>query len=103
MCGNRHEDGIAQRTIREVFKVATSLAEECSVKISASMLELYNDSLIDLLPLKGRIQKLRIRQSGTGTVRVEGLQEYVANNELELMNLFRSGKKQRVVMGNAMN
>jgi len=101
MCGNHHEDGIAQRTIREVFKVAKSLGEECSVKISASMLELYNDCLIDLLPHKGRIQKLRIRQNGS--VQVEGLQEYIASNESELINMFRSGKKQRVIMGNAMN
>jgi len=103
MCGNHHEDGIAQRTMREVFKVAKSLGEEYSVKISGSMLELYNDCLIDLLPHKGRIQKLRIRHHGTGTVQVEGLQEYSASNESELINMFRSGKKQRVIMGNAMN
>jgi len=103
MHGNRHEDGIAQRAIREVFKVIKGLGEDCAVKISASMLELYNDCLIDLLPVKGTIQKIRIRQDGTGTVRVEGLQEHEANNESELMKMFRTGNKQRVIMGNAMN
>jgi len=103
MYGNHREDGIAQRTIREVFEVAMGLNDSCSVTVSATMLELYNDRLIDLLPQNAGIQKLRVRQDGAGKVRVDGLQEHVANNEIELLDLFASGKRKRSVAGNAMN
>jgi len=103
MYGNNQVDGVAQHTIKEVFKVAMELGEDHSVKISASMLELYNDRLIDLLPLRGGSQKLRIRHEGTGAVRVDGLQEHVVNDESDLLAMFLSGKKQRIITGNAMN
>jgi len=73
------------------------------VEISASMLELYNDRLIDLLAKKGETRKLRVRQDGSGTVRVEGLQELKAKDSSELMDIFRSGAKRRIMTGNAMN
>jgi len=103
MYGKSNEDGIAQRAIREVFNLSKGLGDDCSVEISASMLELYNDRLIDLQGKKGETHKLRVRQDGAGTVRVEGLQELKAKDSSELMDIFRSGVKQRIMTGNAMN
>jgi len=103
MYGNHREDGIAQRTIREVFEVAMGLNDSRSVTVSATMLELYNDRLIDLLPENGESLKLRVRHDGAGTVRVEGLQGHVAKNSSELLDLFAAGKRKRSVAGNAMN
>lgn len=103
MYGNSSDDGIAQRTVREVFKVARGLGEHHSVTVSASMLELYNDGLIDLLPQNGETRKLRIRQEGSGIVRVDGLQEHVANTAEEMLRIFQTGKQQRIISGNTMN
>jgi len=74
------------------------------------MVELYNNTLVDLLSPMRRNQcgqcgapKLSVRQDRAGIVQVERLAEREAKDASELMDLLLRGLAQRTVAANAMN
>jgi len=106
MYGTPHQEGIAQRMIREVFSQVEDLPDQ-AVKITGSMIELYNNHLIDLLrPLdrQGRqTPPLAVNLGKAGGVEVEGLAEEAAEDAAKLKAIFRRGLHQRSVAEHALN
>lgn len=107
MHGSAHDEGISQRMIRELFAQVewfTDIGEKIS--IAGSMLELYNNSLIDLLrPVdrRGRQYPPVEIHLKSDVVEVEGLERLQATNIEELKAILERGLAQRSVASNALN
>lgn len=100
--------GLAPRAIVEIFKVLENRKESFSIKVSANMLELYNDSIRDLVPCsKGSTGKsLRIKlaeHSGSGLVEVDGAETVQVKCATDLLGLFRRGTQSRTTASTKMN
>jgi len=120
--GTPEQEGIAPRAIVELFRILDGLRERHSISVTGSMVELYNNTLIDLLrpagsgagggrPLAGGggaavaagTPKLSVRQDRTGSVQVDRLFEREARDAAELCALLDRGLAQRRVAASAMN
>ncbi|GMH44105.1 hypothetical protein BSKO_12039 [Bryopsis sp. KO-2023] len=100
MTGDKDNPGIIPRAMQDVF-LTNSEAETCSV--SAYMLELYQDSLLDLLGPENH-PRLRIKTDpSTGIVRVEGARICAAKSSGELMKVFQAGLRKRKTAATMLN
>lgn len=94
MEGRSADPGVAPRAIAEVFKIIIDISSEWSYSVTFSMLEIYNESIFDLLVSDGTSggsgssttggnrdnkerdrDKLDIRQTSEGNI-VPGLTEH---------------------------
>lgn len=74
-------------------------------------MELYNEQLVDLLvnPVKdpnnpnAKKKKLEIREKPNEGIKVDGLMEFVIENEKEITHRYNTGKSHRVVAFTEMN
>lgn len=107
MEGPEHDRGVNFRALRELFSLRDDrmAAEnfECSMKLS--ILEVYNEAIVDLLEGNGRpsgaaspsaIKGLDVRVGKNG-VYVENLIEVEVNDESDVLNLMRLGHSHRSV------
>ena len=100
--------GLAPRAIVEIFKVLSDKEQSFDVSVSANMLELYNDSIRDLVPCsKGSAGKpLRIKlaeHSGSGLVEIDGAETVKVKDANSLLDLFRRGTQSRTTASTKMN
>jgi hypothetical protein len=107
MYGVPGQEGTAPRTIQELYRVVELGKSRYDYLVTASMLELYRNDLIDLLNKasdgKPSSKKLNVRQDKSGTVSVENLMERECNNPKELSDLLEEGNSHRTVASTAMN
>jgi len=106
MYGVPGAEGTAPRTIDEIFQVIDKRKSRFSYTVMGSMLELYNNELLDLLA-KGTAgaskTKLNVKVEKSGFVSVENLVEQECKTAQELRSLLERGEKQRTVAATAMN
>ncbi|KAJ0408155.1 hypothetical protein P43SY_002125 [Pythium insidiosum] len=105
MEGPDHDRGVNHRALQELFRLRDDRVATGSLTISMklSMLEVYNESIMDLLdnagaspaPLEQR-KTLEIRMGKQG-VYVENLMEVEVVNEKDVTDLMRLGKSHRSV------
>ena len=77
MEGSSDNRGVSPRAIAELLSQVEQLRETSTYSLTLSMLEIYNETILDLLPLNASAkekEKLDIRQTADGNV-VEGLTE----------------------------
>lgn len=74
MEGYGSDYGISPRSIDELFKLVDSMQASWSFTLTLSMLEIYNESILDLLDNNSNKEKLDIRQTPEGNI-VSGLIE----------------------------
>merc|ERR1712048_44744 len=104
MYGSSGDDGIAPRAVSELFKSIERLRYSCDVTVTASMVELYQSEVYDMLCSRThRGTKLRIRDDRSGAVRIDGLEEVPARSVSELQKLLRRGVAHRATASHAMN
>lgn len=107
MYGSAEKEGIASRAISELFRIIQSIRHRYSIAVTGSMIELYNNTLVDLLrPVRqgGRCPlKLSVRQDRAGSVQVDRLFEREVKDAAELKALLDRGLAQRRVAASTMN
>eukprot|EP00440_Ansanella_granifera_P063333 gb/GFBE01068674.1/.p1 GENE.gb/GFBE01068674.1/~~gb/GFBE01068674.1/.p1 ORF type:complete len:794 (+),score=111.61 gb/GFBE01068674.1/:1-2382(+) len=107
MYGTSQEEGIAQRMIREVFLQVENLGQDRAVAITGSMIELYNNHLVDLLRPVDRHGRqhppLRVQLNKDRGVQVDGLAQESSKNAEELKAIFERGLTQRSIAGHSLN
>jgi len=111
MYGTREQEGIAPRSIMELFEIVDRIHKRYSVTVTGSMVELYNNQLVDLLrpvPRRGSIPgnsspKLSLRQDRAGSVQVQDMKEQEVKDASQLKALLDRGIAQRTVAANTMN
>ena len=77
MEGGAGNKGVSPRAIEELLNQIEQLKDSCVYVVTLSMLEIYNETILDLLPLSSskEKEKLEIRQTGDGGNQVVGLTE----------------------------
>mmetsp|Transcript_13699 Transcript_13699/g.38927 ORF Transcript_13699/g.38927 Transcript_13699/m.38927 type:complete len:257 (+) Transcript_13699:2-772(+) len=107
MYGVPGNEGTAPRTIREVYRVTEEGKSRFDYTVTGSMLELYQNELVDLLSkgqdIAASKSKLSIRTEKSGAVTIENLTEQECAGAEELSALLERGNEQRTVASTAMN
>lgn len=94
------ERGITPRSFKRIFDVIRG-SEKTQYLVSASMFELYNEEVNDLLNLEGK--NLKIKENPEKGFYIQDLQSQMVKNESELMHIMEVGNKNRKTSSTAMN
>merc|ERR1712151_835564 len=107
MYGVPGQEGTAPRTINELFDVIHRCEHRYTCIVAGSMLELYRDTLVDLLskgPVNGgRAKPLNVKLDGKGGVSIENLTEERCHSAEELKDILERGNAQRTTAATQMN
>jgi hypothetical protein len=103
MQGPRQDPGVNKRALSELFSLSSQEPGNCRFRVS--MLEVYNESIIDLLVRGGSGPSARheVRQDKQGRVYVEGLIESDVTSLEEVEGLMNLGAQNRTVGNNNIN
>ncbi|XP_056138323.1 kinesin-like protein KIFC3 [Lampris incognitus] len=100
MMGTKDKPGVNIRSVRELLRICAE-KEKVSYTLKISMLEIYNDSLNDLLS-KTSGTTLEIRVQGK-SVSVPGLTQIQVQTEEDILNVMETGEKNRKIASTKMN
>lgn len=122
MYGIPGQEGTAPRTIREIYDLIERHGEHHEHTVYASMMELYNNELVDLLydrspqrrsslprrdsldiGQKPELPRLTVQTEKSGEVNIENLTEALCPSWQELHSILERGAAQRRVAATAMN
>ena len=92
--------GIIPRAISFIFQSLTESATEIEYTIKCSMLEIYKETLKDLIGSRG---ELKIKQDKRKCIFVEGLTEVYVVCEEEILEILALGESNRTVASTKMN
>ncbi|KAJ8411274.1 hypothetical protein AAFF_G00172800 [Aldrovandia affinis] len=100
MMGPRDKPGVNIRSIRELLRICKE-RENITYAMKISMLEIYNDSINDLLS-KNPTGHLEIRTQGK-SVTVPGLTHIGVKTEADILSVMELGEKNRKIASTKMN
>eukprot|EP00746_Dinoflagellata_sp_MGD_P005749 gnl/MRDRNA2_/MRDRNA2_111134_c0_seq1.p1 gnl/MRDRNA2_/MRDRNA2_111134_c0~~gnl/MRDRNA2_/MRDRNA2_111134_c0_seq1.p1 ORF type:complete len:835 (-),score=249.09 gnl/MRDRNA2_/MRDRNA2_111134_c0_seq1:256-2574(-) len=103
MYGSKDHPGITPRTIEEIFRKVATDAERFSYSISVSMMELYNNELVDLLSGEEGSAKPKIRMDQKGMVILENVTQSQVATAKAMNERLDFGFKRRQVAQTMMN
>ncbi|KAG0044847.1 kinesin-like protein Klp5 [Gryganskiella cystojenkinii] len=97
--GTTEKPGIIFLTMQELFERVKELEDEKIIEISVSYLEVYNETIRDLLvvPTATKSESLHLREDSTKKVFIPGLTEHHPKGIDELMDLVFKGNGHRTV------
>ncbi|KAK7262798.1 hypothetical protein RJT34_30379 [Clitoria ternatea] len=102
--GGENNPGLTPRAIAELFGILKRDSNKYSFSLKAYMVELYQDTLIDLLlPKNGKHLKLDIKKDSTGMVVVENVTVMSISTMEELNSIIQRGSERRHISGTQMN
>ena len=95
--GTTQEPGIIHLTMQDLFERISEHTEEKRTEVSLSYLEIYNETIRDLLVPGGSKAGLMLREDANQTVSVAGLSSHHPQNVQEVMNMIREGNTYRTI------
>ncbi|XP_059435975.1 kinesin-like protein KIN-14E isoform X2 [Corylus avellana] len=102
--GSENNPGLTPRATAELFKITRRDGNKFSFSLKAYMVELYQDTLIDLLlPTNAQRLKLDIKKDLEGMIHVENVTVVSISTFEELLSIIQSGFEQRHTSGTQMN
>lgn len=103
-CGKTHtitgtpqEPGIIHLTMQDLFERIAEKTEEKVIEVSLSYLEIYNETIRDLLVPGGSKAGLMLREDANQGVSVAGLSSHRPQNVQEVMSMIREGNAYRTM------
>ncbi|PSC68795.1 kinesin KIF3B [Micractinium conductrix] len=99
--GLHPEAGIIPRTFGQIF-AAIGASQDQTFLVRASMLEIYNEEIRDLLS-KNPKNRLDMHEAKDSSVYVKGLNSFVVKSEAEIAAVLEAGKRNRSVGATLMN
>ncbi|XP_051749425.1 uncharacterized protein si:dkey-96l17.6 [Ctenopharyngodon idella] len=102
---DRRSPGIIPRTFTKIFEIIQDNESKFEFKVSAYMLELYNDRLQDLFvsPTEAFSKRIEIKRDRKGLVFAQGAETKEAASAGELFALFEQGCANRHIAATKMN
>lgn len=94
------EKGIIPRTIDDLFEKIKSSPEDISYQIKFSIIQIYKECVYDLITGE---KDLKIKESPSKGIYVEGLSEFFIDNTDDFLNLLQLSQEQRIVSGTKLN
>ncbi|ESW30047.1 hypothetical protein PHAVU_002G120200 [Phaseolus vulgaris] len=102
--GAENNPGLTPRATAELFRILRRDSNKYSFSLKAYMLELYQDTLVDLLlPKNAKRLKLDIKKDSKGMVAVENVTIVSISTVEELNSIIQRGSEQRHTSGTRMN
>lgn len=102
--GTESDPGLVPRATRELFKIMEHCRTRFSFSLKVCMVELYQDSLVDLLlPQNGKRLKLNVKKNSKGMVCIENATVLKVSCIEEFTACIVSGVEQRHISGNIMD
>ncbi|XP_077216389.1 kinesin-like calmodulin-binding protein (ZWICHEL) [Tasmannia lanceolata] len=102
--GSEGNPGLTPRATSELFKVLRRDSNKFSFSLKAYIVELYQDTLVDLLlPKNAKRMKLEIKKDSKGMVSVENVTVVPISNYEDLRSIILRGSEQRHTSGTQMN
>jgi kinesin family protein 18/19 len=95
MVGYRGHEGLMIRAVRAVFQQAAEMASSRTYTIKMSYLEVYNETIRDLLVPKGCTAPLELRDDGVKGVVVSNLTEISPANTEDVLECLSRGNANR--------
>ncbi|QDZ21294.1 kinesin [Chloropicon primus] len=102
MEGPRDDPGVNTRAIAELFRLAEERGEDYEINVSASVLEIYNEQLRDLL-VRDNSKKLEAKLAKDGSVHVPGLTAMKVGTPQDIVKVMEVASKNRAVSATNMN
>jgi hypothetical protein len=103
MMGSPDDKGVIPRLCEDLFGRAAERASTHSMFVEVSYLEIYNESVKDLLNPAGIDKSLRVRNHPKLGVFVEGLKKIAARSADDIAKLIDDGTAVRTIASTAMN
>ncbi|XP_056312884.1 uncharacterized protein si:dkey-96l17.6 [Danio aesculapii] len=102
---DRRNPGLIPRTFTRIFEIIQDNESKFEFKVSAYMLELYNDRLQDLFvsPAEAFNKRIEIKRDRKGLVFAQGAETKDATSAGELFALFEQGSANRHIAATKMN
>ncbi|XLR50239.1 hypothetical protein S83_000911 [Arachis hypogaea] len=102
--GSENNPGLTPRATAELFRILRRDNSKYAFSLKAYMVELYQDTLIDLLlPKNAKHSKLEIKKDSTGMVAVENVTVRPISKIEDLNNIIQRGSDRRHTSGTQMN
>ncbi|KIW09485.1 uncharacterized protein PV09_00363 [Verruconis gallopava] len=101
--GTAQQPGIIFLTMQELFDRIKDLQEEKHIETSLSYLEIYNETIRDLLVEGGSKQGLMLREDANQAVSVAGLSSHSPKSVNEVMEMIVRGNEYRTMSPTAAN
>lgn len=102
--GSNNNPGLTPRATTELFKILKRDGNKFSFSLKAYMVELYQDTLVDLLlPKNAKRLKLEIKKDSKGMVSIENVTVVSISTIDELRSIIQRGSEQRHTSGTQMN
>jgi kinesin family protein 18/19 len=101
--GTAQQPGIIFLTMQELFEKIAERSDEKTTEVSLSYLEIYNETIRDLLVPGGSKQGLMLREDANQTVSVAGLTSHHPRDVQEVMDMIVQGNEYRTVSPTAAN
>lgn len=101
--GTSQQPGIIFLTMQELFEKIGERSDEKQTEITLSYLEIYNETIRDLLVLGGSKQGLMLREDCNQAVTVAGLTSHHPKDVQEVMDMIVQGNQYRTVSPTAAN
>ena len=102
MEGPAGDPGVNTRAIQELFRIAAERHADYSVEISASVLEIYNEAIHDLLVPRNN-DKLEVKHTPDGAVYVPGLTSHGVGAPEEIETVMDLARQHRSTFSTNMN
>ncbi|KAH0453163.1 hypothetical protein IEQ34_017487 [Dendrobium chrysotoxum] len=102
--GSESHPGLTPRATAELFRLVDRDSSKFSFSLKVYMVELYQDTLVDLLlPKNAKHVKLEIKKDSKGMVSIENVSILEVSSFKDLMAVILRGSEQRHVAGTQMN
>ncbi|TVY29949.1 Kinesin-like protein [Lachnellula hyalina] len=101
--GTAQQPGIIFLTMQELFEKIAERSDEKHTEVSLSYLEIYNETIRDLLVPGGTKQGLMLREDANQTVSVAGLSSHHPHDVQEVMDMIVKGNEFRTISPTAAN
>ncbi|RVD87033.1 uncharacterized protein DFL_005282 [Arthrobotrys flagrans] len=95
--GTKQQPGIIFLTMEELFQRIDDLKSEKSIELSLSYLEIYNETIRDLLVPGGSKLGLSLREDSNSSISVAGLSTHRPCNVQEVMDMIVMGNENRTM------
>jgi kinesin family protein 18/19 len=95
--GTAQQPGIIFLTMQELFEKIAERSDEKQTEVSLSYLEIYNETIRDLLVPGGSTQPLMLREDANQSVSVAGLSSHRPRDVQEVMDMIVQGNEFRTV------
>lgn len=95
--GTAQQPGIIFLTMQELFEKIAETSDEKQTQVSLSYLEIYNETIRDLLVPGGSKQGLMLREDANQAVSVAGLSSHHPKDVQEVMDMIVRGNEYRTI------